>query len=785
MKLNERRTWTGTARNERGSALIAALMIVSMLTMLGLSMLSTGLSGTRSVNVQSDDYRLQSAVESVGTLATEDLWSAYLRQQGGAAGDIGTFRNYLTGAGIPDAGPGGAPSATDGIDWLAHTGVPSSNQNESAFDKVNVDALRVLRRDEGESTRLYLTVSASTSRGHGVVTHAQNRAIQMVYTVEPAPFEGFDYGILTKNVNCIFCHTKIDSTDRVYNHDDSLYGSFAKVKVGSLESLMMRNDNRPSIGDWDADSLIAGTLYVRGSATDQAGIPVNNWSSHSALSCVFDADGHMIQDEFGNITYNHFHPAGDPPGPNENLYLNYPTDYSLMPDGKLPTSFPPPFPDDGGIDPATGLPASTGAHNQHVDPNEFYAVAMDAHGTISSGAINTTAPGTVINSQAAFNQATTVGNTPGGLNSSFTGNVILTGTADHPIVLNGTVAIDGDVMISGFVTGTGTIIASGNVYVPTNLQYADGHSYLPGDTPGHPTGPITYGVSQEGIANVLGLACGGNMLLGDYLKPSVFVHPDDNDIITGNPDGPWNFTLAEMSLFNRTEWAHTQPKLPGPGEDHHLPATWTVTNPSYLGPNYVPRYYHFGPGDVVPIYNMGTSYFDVQTGTWRGGAEVPTSWEMDKLTLADPNNASDPLLYNSTTGAPIAVVDQVTPSNGWLPDDIQKQALENFKAQHAPGTPMQIDGLLYTNNAIFGIARREDPSVKGQMVINGSLVCADLGLLAPGYSNPGGANNMPGSPFAPGLRLNYDKRTKGMLNVKNPYQVQIKRTLWRPTANML
>src|SRR5436190_10569155 len=116
MKTYETTTRVTCARDERGSALIAAMMIVSMLTMLGLSMLSTGLSGTRSVNGQSDDYRLQSAVESVGTLATEDLWSAYLRNQGGAAGTIDTFRNFLTVTGIPDAGPGGAPSATDGIE---------------------------------------------------------------------------------------------------------------------------------------------------------------------------------------------------------------------------------------------------------------------------------------------------------------------------------------------------------------------------------------------------------------------------------------------------------------------------------------------------------------------------------------------------------------------------------------------------------------------------------------------------------------------------------------------
>jgi hypothetical protein len=776
------KTWnTCSASARRGTALIAALMIISMLAMLGLSMLSTGLSGVRSVNGQGDDYRLQSAVESVGTLAAENLWSAYLRQQGGAAGTIDTFRNFLTASGIPNAGPGGAPGANEGVDWLHPTNIPDDGHHHPEFDDVNVDALRVLRRDQGEASRLYMTVSASTNRGHGLVTHAQNRAIQLVYTVEPAPFEGFDYGILTNNVNCIFCHSKVDTTDRIFNHDSTLYNTFAKCKVGTLESLMLRNDDRPTIGDFDADTLIAGTLYVRGSATDQAGIPVNNWPSHSAMSCLFDSNGHLIQDDFGNITLNHFHPAGDPPQPGENLYLNYPTDYAAMPDGKLPPNFPPPFPDDGGIDPNTGLPNTTGANNQKVDPDEFYAVAMNADGTVSSGSINVSAPGQTLSAHA-YDQAINHGNT-GTLQSSTVGNVVLTGTLASPLVINGTVAINGDVVISGYVKGSGSIVASGNVYVPSDLVYFDGHSYQNGDSPGNPTGPITYGIAPDGTQNVLGLACGGNVLIGDYLKPSLSTNPGPTTIVTGNPDGPWNFTLAEISLFNRGEWAHTQPKLPGPGENHNDPSTWTVNNPTYLGPNYVPRYYHFGPGDVVPIYNMGDLYFDPTTQTWRGSADVPVSWDMNLLTIADPNNASDPVLYKN--GQPIAVVDQVTPTNGWVSDSAQKFELENFKSAHAQGTPLQLDGLLYTNNAIFGIAPRGDPVYKGQISVNGALVCADLGMLAPGYLHPGGADNMPGSPYSPGLRLNYDKRTKSMLNVKNPNQVVIKRTLWRPTANML
>ena len=61
-------------------------------------------------------------------------------------------------------------------------------------------------------------------------------------------------------------------------------------------------------------------------------------------------------------------------------------------------------------------------------------------------------------------------------------------------------------------------------------------------------------------------------------------------------------------------------------------------------------------------------------------------------------------------------------------------------------------------------------------------------ILAPGFKNPGGLgspNNVPGSPYAVGLRLNYDRRVKGMLNVTNPNQVVMKRTLWNPTVDVL
>jgi hypothetical protein len=457
-----------------------------------------------------------------------------------------------------------------------------------------------------------------------------------------------------------------------------------------------------------------------------------------------------------------------------------------MPDGNLPRHFPPPFPDDGGIDPATGQPDSTGAGNRIVDDFEFHEAARKAEGAIIAGIINVTDHNFVIDTTAEYAHALFTGNASS-LQSSTVGNVILSGTRENPIVIDGTVAIQGDVVINGYVKGEGAILASGNIYVPTDLAYLDGKVQLSGDPPGSPSGPRTYGIAQDGTKNALGLACGGNMLLGDYLKPSVFSHPGQYEIVDGSAEDDFNFALSELSLFNRGEWAKTQPMLPGPGEDKFDPASWSVVNPTYAGTDYVPRYYNFGPGDEIPIYNLGDIYFDPGTGTWKGDAEVPLRWNPGQLSIWDPNDLGNPALYDQVTGEPVAAVLQLTPKGGWLDDTMQKLAIEYFEGQHEYDAPMEIDALLYTNNAIFGIVHRDD-RMTGQLQVNGALVCPDLGVLAPGRKFPRGYGtdtNPPGSPYKIGLRLNYDKRTKGMLNVVNPFQVTIKRTLWNPSANVL
>ena len=786
--LRLRREASGSSEN--GSAIVPALLVASMLAMLGLSMLQASISGSKIVNHQVDEYQLASSVESAAILTADNIWSAYLRSPGrnGSAGDIQSFRQFLDAEGFEDIGLGAPPGASDGVDMLAETSVPGALAGHPELDNVSIDAMRVARRDDGESTQLFITVSASTQRAQGVAEKPMNRAIQVVYTVEPAQFEGFDYGILTNNVNCVFCHTVVDSADRFYNTDPSKHGTFSKVKVGSLESLSLRNsgDGKAWINDNDADSVIAGSLYVRGKALDEHGDAITNWSALTLRSFLFGAGGLLEQDANGDMQTTAFSPAGTPPLPGENLYLDYPVDYADMPDGKLPTAFPPPFPDNGGVRPSPRLANTARAQNRPGGPPEFYPRTQDFEGVISEGTIHVSTPGQTLGSSAALTAAMTVGNNQS-LGAVTNGNVVLTGTADNPIRINGEVAIDGDLVISGYVEGDGSLWVKGNVYIPSDLVYLDQHAQ---DVNGNP-GPRLFGIgnSSNGSSgvNALGLVSVGNVLIGDFLKPSIFSNPGEHDIITGAVGGGFNYALSEIAIFNRNEWAKTQPFLPGPNSTFNDTSTWTISNPNYDA-NYTPRYYQFGEGNQIPIYNKGGMYFDTASNSWHTPREAVSSWATNAITIADPNNPADPILYNSD-GTPRAVLSSVTPADGWIDWQSLKDRIEEMQANRLlpSDAPLEIDGLLYTNNAIFGISHRND-SGGGSMTINGSLVCADLGLLAPGKHNPDGngtSANAPRSPYKVGLQLNYDRRISSKINVLNPFQVTIRRSLWRPMANIL
>ena len=527
------------SRARDGIALVPTILIISGLAVFMMALVTTVLSGQKTVLHQEDDHKLTSTAESTAILAAEAIWSGYLAGQGGASGNIASFRDYLTIIGIPndpdfDFDDPEPPGASEGVDFMAAASIPGA-ANDPELNNAHVNSLRVVRRDIADSTQIFITTQVTTDRGGGLLDPL-NRAVQQVYTVEPADFEGFNYALLANNVNCIFCHTSIDSVDRYFNLDVNEYGNFERVKVGTLESLMVRHNlggNPHVVNDGDTDSFVAGTLYTRGQAMLHDGSPISDWSDLSFRGFQFDGGGNIMEDSWGQMNHVPFSPAGDPPGALENLYLNYSSDYADMVDGPLPTSFPAPIPDDGGQDPVTGLPDPLAAGNRIIDDVEFDAVAGEAEGNITGGVVNVTAPGDSIDTVDEFQYAFFEGNTQNGLHSSVDGNVILYGTEDQPIRIDGTLAIDGDLIISGFIEGEGSLVVRGNIYMPSDLQYKDGREYLPGDLPGEPTGPRTFGISESLDKNAVGFASGGNIMVGDFMRP-MRLQPD---FTNENPGG--------------------------------------------------------------------------------------------------------------------------------------------------------------------------------------------------------------------------------------------------------
>ena len=80
--------------------------------------------------------------------------------------------------------------------------------------------------------------------------------------------------------------------------------------------------------------------------------------------------------------------------------------------------------------------------------------------------------------------------------------------------------------------------------------------------------------------------------------------------------------------------------------------------------------------------------------------------------------------------------------------------------ERVANTPFAVDGLLYSNNAIFTLVRKR-ANTEGKMTLNGGLVAADTGFLVGG-----------------GLELNYDKEVAGTIDLKTFDAVELRQKLF-------
>jgi len=678
------------AGKEQGVALIATLLTVIVLSGLGIAALSLTMADTSNTARYGGDVRALYAAEAGTENVVKQLWADYVASDctigcvdpkaGGAPANLASYIAFLDGLGIPN----------DGTTWIALQNQPLSGQ--AAIQQVTVT-----RTDAGDGVTL-----AITSVGTGGTRQV---TIGETIKVEGQLFKGLDYAMFAENVNCIMCHARFDSAERFYNTNGALKGTFDRIKVATLEDLSFRTDA--------ADSIIAGTLYTSGTIRDKNGTLLTDLATTTLDGYQFDANGKIVESGAGNPTQVDLIKAtGDPLSPLENLYVDYSSDPAGQVDGELPTNFPPPFPDSNG--------------DRQVDSTEFATAEAKANGSVTGGILHGVPPGSSYGGGGGL-PASSTADLSGGLNQTYSGNVILVGTDANPITCNGTIAVDGDVVINGKVKGECTIQAKGNIYVVGDTTYADGAQGI----------NRTYGVAADGTKNTLGLVAGKNILVGDYLTTK-------NGIIdAGQQVGPpvWDpgnaqwkydkasFTTSELTLFNKKQYEKAQ-----------------------ADPSYTPRHYQLRHADPISRY-VGTD-------------EKGNTYDADFLAFT-PN----------PTDAVITLSAAATGAGGvpWISESALKQIWDTDNANRAPGTPFQVDSLLYSNNAIFTLSRRSS-NAQGQMVLNGALIAPDLGVLVPGHVI--GQDALGNEINSVGLQLNYDQAVALLIKLKDNTVVTLGRRAW-------
>jgi hypothetical protein len=102
-----------------------------------------------------------------------------------------------------------------------------------------------------------------------------------------------------------------------------------------------------------------------------------------------------------------------------------------------------------------------------------------------------------------------------GDNASESGNIVLIGTVQDPIVIDGPVVIRGDVVIKGKITGQGVIYAGRNIYIADALTYVNS----PGTAQPAANAEQTW-FDNNKDKDLVGYAASENIVFGDYTSTS-------------------------------------------------------------------------------------------------------------------------------------------------------------------------------------------------------------------------------------------------------------------------
>lgn len=705
--------------------ILAVIVILGAITLVATRVQTAKLRTDRAVT----QARLEETCKAGVDIAIARLWYDYVVGNGNTTGNLASYRVFintlvpnnedLNGNGTKDAGEsdsngnGTFESNPAGVDFIREI------DNRTLGTGEQIVRVNVTRTDDIAGS--FFTIASTGRVGNQTQTSTQT------VRVSGQLFTGFEYCILANNVNCILCHARFQPLDLATNTDTSLYGTFDRIKVGSLQSLMVRTGSDA----FAANSIVAGTTYSRGSVYDQNANPI---TATGLANSTFDAfkfsttNGKITQNSSGVMTkVNVANASKNSDGDlNQfaNLYLNYPNTKSAMTDGELPTSFPAPFNDENG--------------NRLVDDSEFNAIMNAAEGSVTGGTVFGVASGSTYTGTglpSASNSALS-----DLADGTYDGNLILTGTEANPIVIDGKIAVNGDLVLAGKVKGWGQIQVRGNAYVVGDTTYAD----APGE----------FGQAADGTKNGMALVAGGNIIMGDYLTRTGLDKSGTSSVLseyqaetrtknkvvaTGKDVGYYGAKISDPGFYTSSEplTSFTTSELMQFNQFEYEKA---VANSSYK-----PRYYRIRPSQ--PIY--------------RNTGEDQCAFYY-----------TDSGIKTVTTDSSTSILD-LSPKNYWISEaQLRDIWWADEQTRPSSGRDFKFDGLLYSNNAIFTIVRsytRHKSNTFGRMTIRGSIVCPDLGVLVPGKDD---------TTSRTALQMFYDRRVKSFFQIEDTTQASFRRLVY-------
>ena len=127
------------------------------------------------------------------------------------------------------------------------------------------------------------------------------------------------------------------------------------------------------------------------------------------------------------------------------------------------------------------------------------------------------------------------------------GTVILIGTEDEPIEIDGPIVIQGDLIIKGYVTGQGCMYVGRNVHIADSVIYLDPPAWEKPDSD-----PMQTAVLNND-KDLVGFAAKGNIIIGDYTRSDWrnnilrYMRPN---FTAGYPSDPSDYDLGYDSDWN-------------------------------------------------------------------------------------------------------------------------------------------------------------------------------------------------------------------------------------------